>query len=705
MIKNRIVAFILLALVAALAFSSIILRVSAVGVAITSITPATHDGPVGQTVEVVGTVNATNGSYEIFFGNQSMVNQTAKNNVVNATFQVPQTPQGNYTLTLKDVTKNINATSYFLVVPSYYIEVDKSMLSDSKQFQEGDNVTLMLNITGGYANKVYSANVTVEIPTSFSNQSSTLLSISTSDEGYGASSVLYPNASRFSGEPNTNYTGTYNVSFNNTLASNTFFIGLTNATQYHRFQTADIRAYGYKSSEPVNLRILSQGKLIRLINSTAGSSGVVDILWNVPSNASVGTYISNITSLSSSPTEKQPADVQAFIIPGFSVNVTCRNLAGDLVPSITLYVYENSKLSTTLTGGSDGVVPLKLETGNYTANAFFHLTLPVAQFPINVSGPFVFDMKCNLTNLRIHTVAIKNGSKIPIPNVVIYVTTDNSVHTTDANGTVIVHSLWAKYNYTLDAFRYNVQFNPKNNNTLTSLLINQNVSTWFNTTLVCPNLQLTLNVTDANSQPLKGIEVTAQESMGGLIYRTNTSSSGTAYFNCAFGEYVIRAYDAHGLELNETSVQLLNLTQPNATNATMKCLLYNLSVSIKITDFFGQPISNMNVTLQRQGLTPQSMMTKNNGTATFVGVTGGNMEASVYMNGGTIPYETTNFALTKSTLVEVRMNRFVFLAGALVDVAVFSIVIIIVATILVVLAVEIYRNRRARREEPKPDAK
>jgi hypothetical protein len=124
--------------------------------------------------------------------------------------------------------------------------------------------------------------------------------------------------------------------------------------------------------------------------------------------------------------------------------------------------------------------------------------------------------------------------------------------------------------------------------------------------------------------------------------------------------------------------------------------LYGLNVSIKVVDYFGQPISNVNVTLQREGLARLSMLTQPNGTATFNGITGGNMEAAVYLGSGTLPYETTYFTATKSMVVEMRLNQYVLVATAFVDVRALTIAIIIIVTLLVVLTAEIFRRRRAK---------
>ena len=112
-------------LVATFTFATLLPHVGAAnGVEITSITPSTRKGKVGDTVRVFGTINETDGEYRIWFGsyNVTPAEPRAIGNQVNVTFQIPPVPNANYTITLLDVYRKINATMLFLVEPAYYIE-------------------------------------------------------------------------------------------------------------------------------------------------------------------------------------------------------------------------------------------------------------------------------------------------------------------------------------------------------------------------------------------------------------------------------------------------------------------------------------------------------------------------------------------------------------------------------------------------------
>jgi len=161
--KKTVVTALITLLTLTMFLQLILPRVNAVDVEITSISPETQTGNVGETVRVVGTVNTTNGPYEIWFGDRLMVNETATGNNVSASFIVPTLPKGNYTLTLRDTNASINATSWFLIRTAYYIQISKP--TPPEQLQENATVEISVSLTGGEPNTIYAANITVEAPT------------------------------------------------------------------------------------------------------------------------------------------------------------------------------------------------------------------------------------------------------------------------------------------------------------------------------------------------------------------------------------------------------------------------------------------------------------------------------------------------------------------------------------------------------------
>jgi len=667
-------------------FTLLLPHVKAVDVEITSISPETHRGKVGDAVHIVGTINTTGGLYRIWFHSQKVSEANATENNVDMTFSVPPFPKENYTITLQDVSVNINATTWFYIDTAYYISFNKAkMPKPPEQLQENSTVEIWVNVTGGERDTIYSANITVNVPTPANETYWKLVPLtSTTNTGNGTATSVYPN--NFTGTPHINYTGTYTVAFNKTLATITFSIGLTNSTEYHRFQYVDIRAAGYKPNENVTIKISFEGKAIHSEeNLTATEGGLIYANWTVPRNASIGTYTLNITSTLNL-TSKLPPDIQNFIVPGFDINITTQNLARETVPNVTVRVFEEGKSVLNGTSTSDGLVRIKLEIGNYTSEAYYKGE-KVDERWVNVTDAASLDFACNLTNLKILVVGVVDGAEIGVPEAKIYLTPENQSLTTNVTGAAVFHSLLPNVTYALNASRYDMQFNVT---TIPRLLVNETAIAWFNVTIICPTLTLQVNVTGANGQPISNAIVKVQELMGGLYYEGNTTIKGIFILDWIFGKYKVGVY-ASGVKLNETTVDLFqNL------NISIHCKLYGLTVSVKVVDYFGQPISNANVTLQREGLAPRSTLTQSNGTATFSNIIGGNFSMAVYLIDQTQPCVTKAFSVDKSATIEIKIEKYVMLAGFLVETGQLAIAIIIAAAVILVLLMEVYRRKRIK---------
>ena len=375
-------------------------HINAINVKITSISPETHKGNVGETVSVIGTINTTNGFYQIWFGNKLMINETATENDINASFPVPPLPRGNYTIILRDIAAKINATSWFYIETAYYLEITEP--TPPEQLQENTSVEISVSVTGGESNVIYVANITVDAPTPSNETYLALVPLSnTTDTGIGNATITYPDAF---GGAHTNYTGTYTVSLNETLVTNTFFIGLTDRTEYHRSDTVNIRAAGYRQHENVTVTILFGTEIFNQTEVTSDKSGVIHANWTVPSDAKIGIYTLNITSTFGN-TTKNPPDIQNFTVPGFDVNVTTTNLAGEPVPNVIVNAFENVTLAANETSNVEGIAFLKLEIGYYTLEAYYK-NQKVGLLLIEITNATALSFPCNLTNLRLSLIHI-----------------------------------------------------------------------------------------------------------------------------------------------------------------------------------------------------------------------------------------------------------------------------------------------------------
>jgi hypothetical protein len=656
------------------------------GMTITSMAPTS--GTVGASVQLLSNLTTANGTYQILFDDALVSTGNATANSVNATFTVPEAKAGNHNVWVVDEKTGENASSVFSVSTSYNMTI--AVPQAPKQLQEGDSVPISVNITGGESNAVYTANFTVQGPNGVSYVKTVDVAVST--VGSAIVSVSYPGD--FSSVANTSLIGDYNVFLNDTLGTGTFSIGLTNSTEYHRTQTVDIKAL-YKQNEGVNLTITGQNVLWSL-NLTADPAGLVHCTnFTVPSNASIGSYMVNITSISAGPTTKTPPDTQNFTVPGFAVNVTARNLAGDSVPDTSLRAYENGSSVSNSTTDANGLAVLILEVGNYTCQAYFKAA-QVGERSIQVTDVTSTDLVCNLTNLGVNVIAPFNGIVEGIAEAGIYLTPDNTTFTTDVTGIAVAHSLLPNVTYVLNASRYGMPFNLTK---VPQLLVNGDVVPWFNVTIDCPLQMLQVTALQTDGQPINNAVVKTMESVGGLHYEGQTNSGGMITFSSVFGRYDVVVYSSDGIKLNTTTVDLFQ-----DQNLTVYCSLYGLNVSVKVVDYLGQPFSNISVKLQGEGWQPLSTVTGSDGTATFSNVIGGNLEVAVYLNDQAQPTVAEGLTADNSTTVQIRIDRYVLLAGLLVDTSQLAVVIIVALTVIFVILLEVFRRMRFKPKEDESES-
>ncbi len=339
---------------------------------------------------------------------------------------------------------------------------------------------------------------------------------------------------------------------------------------------------------------------------------------------------------------------------------------------------------------------LLLEIGNFTCKASFK-SIIVGEQTIQINDTLAFDLTCNLTDLRIHMVAQVDGAEISIPDAGVYLTPDNQSYVTDINGTVILQSLLPNASFALNFTRYDTSFNITN---ISDLLVNSNPVDWFDINITCPNLNLQITVTKAGGQAFSNARVKAQDLVGAPLFEGNTDGNGIVTFNSPFGEYRLQVLDSNGFVLNETVVNLFG-----DENITVPCDLYGISVTVKVVDYFGQGISGMNVKLQGDAQSTLTATTQGDGTATFDNVVGGNMEAAVYMGDSSTPVAAQSFRAEKSLAdVAVKIDKYVVLAGMLVEASQLTTIILVALAVIVLLIAELVRRRRTKTEKSETES-
>lgn len=567
--------------------------------ATTAVTINPSTGTVGTRVSVNGTIDTPDGAYVIRW-NQTL-NVTSGFAVaynVNASFIVPQTV-GNSTgrsvsvELIDNATGNI-AVATFTLHTAYYI---KTLIpTPPNQLQEGATTSILVNVTGGVANTVYVANVTVKDPANLTSWSLVSLT-NTTQTGYGEGSRQYP--ADFGGA-HTNYTGTYRVAFNETLANATFFVGLTDATEYKRFDVVNIRAMNY-TAQPQELVLVDVkiGGSVVFSENVSAVGGVVESSWWIPGNAMIGTYTVTVSNSTTLGTIKSVPDVQTFeVIRALSsLGVKVENANRQPIVGVTVEVYNVTRVGSRTTS-LDGRVNFSLDVGNYTVKSLVY-------------------------NLLFNTTFVDVPSTLQ-PNI----------------------------------------------------------------TIVCPTYNLFVHVLDSKNNPSEGVTVSAYEWTSGVTQPAHsdvTDAEGNATLPLTFGRYRLRAYKDSVL-LNETTIDLTNNTL-----TTVNCGIYNVDLSVFVTDYFGQPIPNAVVKFERKAdgdyVEAYSVATGAGGSAIFNGIIGGNARISVYVAG---KLSQTGYLYLDSSRerADFRIDGYVVVGVFLLEASQFftlAVVLVVIALFLIIL--------------------
>ena len=691
--KERAVVFtLLISLSVSFLFMPLSMVTGQLGVNIYQVNPE-ESGVVGQTVNVQGTIDNSNGPYQVWFGETLVASNRSEGYYVNANFTVPQFPAGTYTITLRDFLENVNATYDFSIKLAYYIEA--AAPSQPELLQEGDEVVLNVTISGVESGTTHQANVTVELPAPLSTSYSTIVELSASDQKTVANAMVNYPAAAFQPEGSlTDYTGSYKAYFNETesLADTQFFVGFTNSSQYHRGQTVAIRAIGYQPDENATISIENAKTSAEVYSErvTVSSEGVIISSWTVPSDAVIGDF--NVT-ITSDNTAKLIPDSQLFSVSGYTVNVRTLNLAGEVVPQIAVEALDQATDTTySATTGYDGVASLKLETGNHTLSVFWN-GVKVGEMNISITGAGSFDLQCKLTNLKI-TVINENGNLLPFVNLAVtykYAKTDGPSETgsasgqTGLSGTYNLTSVLPGISYIVNASLYGIVFNAENK-TVSSLPV-QAVS---EVTIICPSQTLTLKITDYHMAAIPNARIELVEVTTGLFEADTVDASGTVTVEVTFGKYRLRVYKDDIL-LNSTVIEVFSDSEQE-----IRCGLYNIQVSVTVVDYFNQPIPNMSVVLNGPSSETWSSTTQPNGEVTFDNVIGGDMQVITYPQGVENSYEAVSLHVEEPMAIDIRLAKYVLIGPFLVETSALATIVVILLAILLFVSIEVYRRKRAK---------
>ena len=670
------------------------------GVNIFQVTPT--EGTAGDKINVQGTINSADGEYRLYLGNTLVATNNSEGFYVNANFSVPEIQSGAYTLTLRDIANRINATSSFTVQTGYFIKAVNP--PSPSQMQEGNDLTLRVTVTGGKQGTAYAANVTVMLPSPLLTEYSQTVALSAPGQtGTATSQITFPSGVFQPSGSSTNFTGIYKAYFNKSqeLAVEEFFVGFTNAAEYHRGQSVVIRAVGYQAGQSATLGITEvAGGTVYSETVTASGDGVINATWTVPGEAKIGTYQARITPQG---IQKGIVDAQNFTVAGYPVRFHTLNLAGGEVPQILVEATDRATDSTySETSDSNGVASMNLEKGDHNVTAFWN-GVRVGQIGISVTGESRYDLTCELTNLKI-TLQDANGFLIPSVSLKIsyrYTTTKDGASKTgsasgetDIRGNFYLNSSLPRIDYTVNASVYGRVFNGANNT-----FSNIPAVPTYNVIILFPNQNLTMTALDYDNNAIPNARITIGEVTNGIFYVASTNGEGLATVEVAFGVYQVRVYTENVL-LNETVIEVFSNVETR-----IRCTLYNLPVSVLVVDYFGQPIPNVNVVYMGPDGTAVSEKTQANGVAVFDKVIGGNVQIAAYPAGQEDYFEAVNLRVDSSTTVHVKMGRHILIGSFLIDIGIFITIILILVAIIPFVVLEVYRRRKLKPVEAKSNQK
>jgi hypothetical protein len=656
------------------------------GINILQITPDSATGPVGTSVNIVGTIYTSNSSYQLVLGKTLVASGKSQGYYVEANFTVPELPSGTYALIIRDVAINVNSSKQFTVTTGYSINATPSSV------QEGSSVVLKIGVTGGQPGTSYSANIAVVLPSPLGTTYSKTVTIGTSNEkGTASTQLSFPDTSFQPSGSLTDYAGTYTVYFNQSvsLAQNTFSVNFIDSTSYHRGQTVVVRATGYQPNQAATLTITSAktGSTLGTASLTSSADGIINTNWAVPADAPLGDFTIKITPDGA---QKSAPDSATFTVIGYAVKVQTNNLAGEVVSGITLQALDAStNVVYNAVSGSDGIANFNLERGTIVLTAFWN-GVNVGETNITVSGDATFAFHCQLSNVKI-TVKNTNGIAMPFVNLNIvykYQSSDgsktgNASGQTDSLGSFTLTSTLAGASYTIDASIHNQIFNAGNNTV--SNLQTQATAQIF---IICPSENIVINVVGYNQEAIPNARIELVELSNGLFYSATTDNNGAAATQATFGIYRARVFKDNAL-INETNVQVFSNSQQQ-----IRCTLFGIQLSVTVVDFFGTPIPNANVTLN--GPEKLSVVTQSNGIATFNNIIGGNMQIIAQASGTKDAYQSMTLIVNQPTSVQIKIEKYVALGSLLMQSSSLITILIILLAIILFGVVEVFRQRRAK---------
>jgi hypothetical protein len=606
------------------------------------------NGSWGTTVRVEGEIVKPGGSYEIKWDNKTMKtgNCSSGSVAVNDTFSVPPSVKGYHNITLYDVNQTTwSMPKTFEVITSCYVSAEPARV------MEGLTTKITVGVNGAEANTTYH-HLTINVTDPTHARYNATLVLSTNSTGSGSNSTLY--YGDFSAGANTNYVGKYNVTViasNEILANGTFTVGLTDELEYRVTNDVIIRGSGYEVGKFVcaNITCLETRETV-FSESFNATDGTVSYIWAIPKNATLGIYTVTLSYANGTFKPKIP-DIQNFTVVEIIVYCQARNkYDNESLTGVTIEACVSATVIASGTTNETGWVEFQIDLGNYNFTALWQNEI-VGSLIEAVTGNATFYIGCELAHVKI-VIIDESHPPQPLPFIDITLTSNKTgtlLFTTNYTGTMALNT-FTNISYTIEAQRYGYLFN-------TTLI--ENLTSTLDINITCPTYTLFAQVLDSNELPLQNVQVKVYEwESERLMGSKVTNNLGSATFGCTFGIYAVRVYDLEsGVILNETVVDLIE----NPSFFVIHCRISNVDLSVVVEDYFGHPIPNAKVQIERDDVEIATLTTKSNGTVSLYKIIGGNCKISVYVRGELC--ETTTLYLDETKVVVFKLERFIVFGG------------------------------------------
>jgi hypothetical protein len=191
----------------------------------------------------------------------------------------------------------------------------------------------------------------------------------------------------------------------------------------------------------------------------------------------------------------------------------------------------------------------------------------------------------------------------------------------------------------------------------------------------CPTYALFLHVVDSKENLLRNVSVNVTEWTSGILigntWKTNNLAS--LSLNLTFGRYNVKVYNNSAelgnlVVLNET---IVDLTEDNLFEI-IHCRIANLSSSVLVVDYFGKPIPNAKVEVERFSelenkwveITP--CYTDSNGVASLPNI-GGDYSISIDVSGQISAIKTAH--IDEPTMLAFKIDKYVAVGGLIIETA------------------------------------